>query len=307
VGGGFSHSCALLANGTVKCWGSNSYGELGDGTTTERHAPVLVSGVQNATSLTVGTYHGCAGIADGTVRCWGRNHLGQLGDGTTVNRTAAVNVIKWIDLIDYTSIGQGTTSSPLVVPKPAKTKAGQLMIMVYGSRIASFGSPAGWTGITSAYTPNSGLIEYSQVVMYRVATSADDSVTGYSWTHQTNLKDEGAIMTFDNVDTSVPILAAASNAVLATASITAPSVTTSEPSSELIAVFGSVTDDAITPPTDFETWDEASSTGNAGSSRARTLACHKRIAAPGATGNAVATIPTAQDNAGSLILLKVAP
>ncbi|HEX7444386.1 MAG TPA: hypothetical protein VF320_10885, partial [Acidimicrobiales bacterium] len=42
---GDGHSCALLANGAVKCWGYNGYGELGDATTTDRHTPVLVQGL----------------------------------------------------------------------------------------------------------------------------------------------------------------------------------------------------------------------------------------------------------------------
>ena len=63
--------------------GQNSYGQLGDGTTTERHTPVAVSGLSNAVAIAAGDCHTCALLSDGTARCWGDNDYGQLGDGTT--------------------------------------------------------------------------------------------------------------------------------------------------------------------------------------------------------------------------------
>src|SRR5204863_383704 len=80
---GSTHSCAVLANGTAKCWGANISGELGDGTTAEAHTPVVVSGLTNAVAISVGWMYSCALLADGTAKCWGFNQLGQLGDGTT--------------------------------------------------------------------------------------------------------------------------------------------------------------------------------------------------------------------------------
>jgi len=53
---GGSHSCALLTDGTMKCWGYNGYGQLGDGTTTDRTTPVEVSGITTATSIALGSY-----------------------------------------------------------------------------------------------------------------------------------------------------------------------------------------------------------------------------------------------------------
>lgn len=67
------YACALRGNGTVSCWGSNGTGQLGDGTTIARGAPVAVAGLPNATQIAVGNGHACARIADGSVRCWGRN------------------------------------------------------------------------------------------------------------------------------------------------------------------------------------------------------------------------------------------
>jgi alpha-tubulin suppressor-like RCC1 family protein len=90
-------SCALLATGLVQCWGDNSTGQLGNGTTTSSVAPVSVVGVTNAISVTEGgngtSTHSCAVLASGNAVCWGSNESGELGNGTTVSSTTPVNVL----------------------------------------------------------------------------------------------------------------------------------------------------------------------------------------------------------------------
>ncbi|MBI4957688.1 MAG: hypothetical protein HY908_37120, partial [Myxococcales bacterium] len=73
---GADHSCAVTAAGNVACWGRNTNGQLGDGTTTPRNSAVYVNGITTAISIAVGAYHSCAVLADGTARCWGLNALG---------------------------------------------------------------------------------------------------------------------------------------------------------------------------------------------------------------------------------------
>jgi cysteine-rich repeat protein len=87
------HACALRADGGVSCWGDNSVGQLGDGTTTSSAVPVNVSGITSATGVAVGDAHSCALLADGTVQCWGDNTLHQLGDASNVSSPVPVPVV----------------------------------------------------------------------------------------------------------------------------------------------------------------------------------------------------------------------
>jgi len=88
-GSSADRTCARLANGTVRCWGYNGYGGLGDGTTFNRTSPVAVLGLTDAIELADGgRYHTCARRADRTLMCWGYGGNGQLGDGTINSRNA---------------------------------------------------------------------------------------------------------------------------------------------------------------------------------------------------------------------------
>lgn len=73
------HSCALHASGTISCWGYNSKGELGDGTSTDRQKPVDVLTIRDAAALAAGSWHTCAILRSGPVLCWGDDLGGQLG------------------------------------------------------------------------------------------------------------------------------------------------------------------------------------------------------------------------------------
>jgi alpha-tubulin suppressor-like RCC1 family protein len=86
-------SCARLSSGHVDCWGNNSDGELGDGTTGEpSDTPVEVLGISDAVEVAVGDSHSCALLSSGRVYCWGYNLIGQLGDGSQTASDVPVEV-----------------------------------------------------------------------------------------------------------------------------------------------------------------------------------------------------------------------
>jgi alpha-tubulin suppressor-like RCC1 family protein len=87
---GYLHTCAVRPDATVWCWGRNSSGQLGDGTTVDKLTPVPVASLSNVVEVSVGAAHSCARKSDGTVWCWGGNGDGQLGDGTTADRLTPV-------------------------------------------------------------------------------------------------------------------------------------------------------------------------------------------------------------------------
>ena len=92
ISSAYVHSCAVLNDGRVKCWGDNEYGKLGDGSTIDRWTPVSVSGINNAIAVATGYCHSCAMLNDGKVKCWGCNWQGELGDGSTTERHTPVSV-----------------------------------------------------------------------------------------------------------------------------------------------------------------------------------------------------------------------
>jgi len=88
------HSCGVTAGGNAFCWGDNSSGQLGDGTTGGRVSPVPVAGGLTFAVVSAGGDHTCGATPSGGVYCWGDNLFGQLGSGTTVTSLTPVRVVQ---------------------------------------------------------------------------------------------------------------------------------------------------------------------------------------------------------------------
>ncbi|MDR0791285.1 MAG: putative Ig domain-containing protein [Methanomassiliicoccaceae archaeon] len=89
---GYLHTVAIKADGTLWTWGSNTYGQLGDGTNNSRQLPAQIGKDNDWTTASAGNYHTVAIKADGSIWSWGLNTDGQLGDGTNIDRNAPVKI-----------------------------------------------------------------------------------------------------------------------------------------------------------------------------------------------------------------------
>jgi len=93
---GLYHSCVVIVDGTVMCWGQNTYGAIGDGTTEYKSSAVPVINLpagNPVTSVSCGGYHTCVTLQDGGVMCWGYDHMGQIGQvGQTGGNIGGGNV-----------------------------------------------------------------------------------------------------------------------------------------------------------------------------------------------------------------------
>ncbi len=92
VASGYMHTLVIKDEGSLWAWGRNTFGQLGDGTTTDRYIPVQIGSDTDWQSIAAGATHSIAVKSDGSLWAWGLNDYGELGDGTTTDRYSPVQI-----------------------------------------------------------------------------------------------------------------------------------------------------------------------------------------------------------------------
>jgi alpha-tubulin suppressor-like RCC1 family protein len=124
VSGGATHTCALLDDNTIKCWGSNQFGQLGVGSTTDYGMvagdmaslpPVDLGAGRTAKSVSAGGTHTCAVLDNNQVKCWGSNEFGQLGLGDTLGRGSQAGQMG--DALPSVDLGVGRSAQAVAAGK----------------------------------------------------------------------------------------------------------------------------------------------------------------------------------------------
>lgn len=162
ISAGGRHTCALKADGTVWCWGSNEFGRLGDGTVVARGTPTQVGAGADWSTVSANASHTCATKTGGTAWCWGLNQQAQLGDGTTTNSLVPVQVgtgTDWVSAIgtEFHSCGLRTGGAAWCWGNNGRGQLGAGSTAVQSIPLLQVVSSAPWASLTASFVQACGL------------------------------------------------------------------------------------------------------------------------------------------------------
>jgi alpha-tubulin suppressor-like RCC1 family protein len=172
IAAGGDATCAAFGDGSARCWGSNDFGQIGNGTRYDHPCPGVVD-LANATQVSVGPSHACARLGDGSAKCWGSNYGGALGNGEHDSGTPIPVDVK---LTNVTKISASSWTCALLADKTVKCfgdwddgeKSGSFLpraVGVSGAVDVAAGSPHG-----CALLENGSVKCFGQPWSYAVST-----------------------------------------------------------------------------------------------------------------------------------------
>ena len=198
---GLDHGLALADSGDVYAWGRNNYGQIGDGTTTNRTTPVQVHLPTGTTATVVvsgaAADHSFAVVTGGEVYAWGRNQQGQLGDGSITNRTAPVLVSIPTTAAATGALAAGLTSSAGVVNYQPALGWGANDV----GQVGDGSTTERHTAVDVAFPPGTVLTDIA--AGYSHSLAVDDTGVAYAW----GANNQGQLGTGDTTaqDSPVPV------------------------------------------------------------------------------------------------------
>ncbi len=180
---GRDHTLVLRTDGTVWAWGSNYWGQLGDGTTTTRDTPAPVIGLTGVIAIATGIEHNLALTADRTLWAWGSNYEGELGDGTSWSTQPVQTSMVVGDQLAVTKAGNGTGTVNGSQPGIACGTSCRIFYTP-GSSVTLTATPdsdstfMGWSGACSGNAPTCSVtMDGSKTVTATFADITPPSVT----------------------------------------------------------------------------------------------------------------------------------
>lgn len=151
---GASHSCALLTNGNVKCWGDNRSLQLGSYSGTQTETPTTIASLSSVTAISAGKNHSCAILGNKTIKCWGEGSLGELGNGSSAD-SATPLAVSGISTAEELSCGNGFCCARLTNKSLKCWGRGDLGQLGNGAT-SNQNAPVSVSGISNAATVMAG-------------------------------------------------------------------------------------------------------------------------------------------------------
>ncbi len=222
VSAGYTHSVGIKTDGTLWAWGDNGYGQLGDGTTTNKNIPTQIGSANNWESVSASGGFTVAIKADGTLWAWGNNTFGQLGDGTTTNRTTPTQIgtaTNWTSVATgegfalaikdngtlwswgYNNLGQlgdGTTTNKIVPTQVGTATNWQSVAAGSGFSLAIKSNGTLWAWGSNLYGQLGNGTTTNLSVPTQIGSENDWANVAAGYYHSVGRKSNGILMTWGN-------------------------------------------------------------------------------------------------------------